>query len=147
MTKAWTKFRSTLRAFGGACRGNVAVTFAFAVIPLLAFIGAGYDYSHANSVKADMQAALDSTALMLSKDVASIDQNTLDQKAHAYFTALFKRPESTVKSVDAQYDPTASTVKVSATVDVPTTFLRLLDLMDYKPLQDMTISGCIYLYK
>ena len=141
MTKAWTKFRSTLRAFGGACRGNVAVTFAFAVIPLLAFIGAGYDYSHANSVKADMQAALDSTALMLSKDVASIDQNTLDQKAHAYFTALFKRPESTVKSVDAQYDPTASTVKVSATVDVPTTFLRLLDLMDYKPLQDMTISG------
>ena len=30
---------------------------------------------------------------------------------------------------------------MSATADVPTTFLRMLDLMDLKPLQDVTIGG------
>jgi len=141
MTKAWTKFRSTLRAFRRARRGNVAITFAFAVIPVFGFIGAAYDYSHANAVNADMQAALDSTALMLSKDAATINQDSLNQKAQAYFTALFKQPDATIKSVSATYDSTASTVKVSASVDVPTTFLRMLDLMGLNTLEDMTISG------
>ncbi len=141
MTKSWSKFRSTLRAFCHARRGNVAVTFAFAVIPVIGFIGAAYDYSHANSVKADMQAALDATALMLAKDASSLNQTALSQKAAAYFTALFKHPEATITSTSATYDPTASTVKVSATADVPTTFLRMLDLMDLKPLQDVSIGG------
>ncbi len=141
MTKAWSKFRNTLRAFCSARQGNVAVIFAIAVIPMIGFIGAGYDYSHANSVKADMQAALDATALMLSKDAGTVNQDTLSQKAAVYFAALFKRPESTIISMGAVYDQAASTVKVSGTVSVPTTFLRMLDLMDLQPMQNITISG------
>jgi Flp pilus assembly protein TadG len=31
--------------------GNVSITFAIAVIPLIGFVGAAVDYSHANSIK------------------------------------------------------------------------------------------------
>jgi hypothetical protein len=40
-----------------------------------------------------MQAALDATALMLSKDAQNLSTEQLGSKAAAYFTALFNRPE------------------------------------------------------
>ena len=71
MMPVWTKFRNALRAFRAARGGNVAITFAFATLPIIAGVGAAVDYSNANAVKAAMQAALDSTALMLSKEAAA----------------------------------------------------------------------------
>jgi len=68
MMNAWKKFRRTLSAFRLAQAGNVAITFAFASLPIIGFVGAAVDYSRANSVKAAMQTALDATALMLSKE-------------------------------------------------------------------------------
>ena len=53
-----------LRAFAGAKAGNVAMTFGLATLPVIGGVGAAIDFSHAHSVKAAMQAALDSTALM-----------------------------------------------------------------------------------
>ena len=87
------RIRKSLRDFRVARGGNVAITFAFATIPIIGAVGAGFDYSHANSVKADMQAALDLTALMLAKDAATISSADLQTKAMNYFTALFNRPE------------------------------------------------------
>ena len=55
----WTKFREALRNFRTARGGNVAITFAFATIPMIGFVGAGFDYSHANAIKVEVQAALD----------------------------------------------------------------------------------------
>jgi hypothetical protein len=86
------RIRKSLREFRVARGGNVAITFALATIPLIGAIGAGFDYSHANSVKADLQAALDSTALMLAKDAATTTAADLNTKALNYFTALFNRP-------------------------------------------------------
>jgi len=142
MLKPWTKFRTALRAFRAARAGNVAITFAFAVIPVVGFIGAGYDYSHANSVKTDLQAALDSTALMLAKDAATLSNSDLQVKARAYFTALFNRPEATIDSISATYTTSGgSNVTVTGQVEVPTTFLRTLDLMGMNALQNITING------
>ena len=50
----------------------MAIIFAFATLPVIGFVGAAVDYSHANSVKVAMQAALDSTALMLAKDAPTL---------------------------------------------------------------------------
>ena len=77
-----------LRAANGA---NVTITFALATIPMVGFIGAAVDYSHANSVKAAMQSAADSTALMLSKTAASLSTSALQTKASDYFNALLTR--------------------------------------------------------
>lgn len=63
MMIALKKLCRTLSAFCAARGGNVAITFAIATLPILGFVGAAVDYSRANSVKAAMQTALDSTAL------------------------------------------------------------------------------------
>ena len=65
-----SRLQQKLREFGPARRGNVAVTFALGVIPILGCIGAAVDYSHANDIKVKLQAAVDSTALMLSKEAS-----------------------------------------------------------------------------
>ena len=58
MISVWSKFRNSLRAYRSAHGGNVAITFAFATLPIIATIGFAVDYSHANSVKVAMQSAL-----------------------------------------------------------------------------------------
>jgi Flp pilus assembly protein TadG len=51
-------------------RGNVAVIFAFACLPLISAIGCAIDYSEATRIKAKLQSAADAAA------VASISQNS-----------------------------------------------------------------------
>ena len=63
--------REAAKRFVGADKGNVAVIFTIAAIPVIGFVGAAIDYSRANMARSSMQAALDSTALMLSKDLSS----------------------------------------------------------------------------
>ena len=57
MKKFWTKLTRSIAAFRGASAGNVMITFAFATLPVVGIVGFAVDYSHANSVKAAMQAA------------------------------------------------------------------------------------------
>jgi Flp pilus assembly protein TadG len=40
-----------LARFARARDGNIAITFAIALIPMLAFVGAAVDFSRANSIK------------------------------------------------------------------------------------------------
>jgi Flp pilus assembly protein TadG len=64
MTTLIARIRSGFRAFRTAERGNVAVTFTLALIPIMGFLGAAVDFSRANAIKAGMQQAVDATALM-----------------------------------------------------------------------------------
>ena len=83
------RLRQYLRELRTANGANVTITFALATIPIVGFVGAAVDYSHANSVKAAMQAAVDTTALMLSKDAPTLTDSELQTKANDYFKALF----------------------------------------------------------
>src|SRR5580698_9579707 len=65
------RFRTAAAQFGGANQGNIAVIFGIAILPVMGFVGAAIDYSRANAARSSMQAALDSTALMMSKDLSS----------------------------------------------------------------------------
>jgi Flp pilus assembly protein TadG len=67
-------------------RGNVAIMFALAVVPVVGAMGAALDYSLANSYRTDMQKALDAAALAVSK-VMPLEQVKLDKIALQYFTA------------------------------------------------------------
>ena len=127
MMSTWTKFRSALRAFRVAHTGNVAITFAFATLPIIAGVGFAIDYSHANSVKVAMQAALDSTALMISKEAATDSSSQLQTNAEKYFLALFTRPEAKNVTVTASFDTTDGTaVIMNSTADVPTSLLGII---------------------
>ena len=89
---AW--LRRQTKSFRADEGGNLLITFALSTVPIVGFIGAAVDYSRANSVKAAMQAAADSTALMLSKDAQNLSTAEISQKASDYFNALFNRAEA-----------------------------------------------------
>ena len=127
MMSAWTKFRSALRAFRVAHAGNVAITFALATLPIIATVGFAVDYSRANAVKAAMQAALDSTALMISKEAATDTNTQLQTNAQKYFLALFARPDATNVTVTANFTTDGGTsVVVNGATDVPTSILSAI---------------------
>ncbi|NPU13665.1 hypothetical protein HL667_28060 [Bradyrhizobium sp. 83012] len=123
--------RHTVRRFARDNRGNIAVTFAIALLPILAFVGAGVDYSRANAAKSSMQAALDSTALMLSRDLAqgTITSADIGAKASAYFKALYTSADAKSVAVTANYtassSSSASNIQLTASGQIVTQFMKL----------------------
>ena len=102
-------------------RGNVAITFAFSLIPLLALVGAAVDLSRANSVRTSLQLAVDSTALMLSKKAANATSDEMKGLVETYFAGLFKRSDATNTKVSATYSTTVgSQIVISASADMET---------------------------
>ena len=127
------RLQSRLQEFRTANAANVTVTFALATIPMVGFVGAAVDYSHANAVKAAMQAAADSTALMLSKDASSMTATALSTKANDYFKALYTRGDSTNLLVSATYNNTnGSQVVVNASANVKTNFMGIMGFSSLK---------------
>ena len=116
-----------MQQFRSARRGNVAITFAIAIIPIVGAVGAAVDYSHANSIKAAMQAALDSTALMLAKNAATMTDGQLQSAANSYFKALFTKPEAKSVTVTASLSTTNGySLTLNSTAVMDTNFMGLM---------------------
>jgi len=121
--------RRLFSRFLGNCDGSAAPMLVLAALPLLSFVGAAIDFSRAASARTAMQAALDASALMLSKDAQTLTTADLIQKAGDDFRALFTRPEAYDIQVNPQFSQPAQgnfTLKVTASAKVDTTFARLL---------------------
>jgi Flp pilus assembly protein TadG len=67
-------------------KGNAAILFALALVPIVGVTGAAVDYSIANSNRTSMQKALDSTALALAK-LMPLTQTQLDTQGWQIFQA------------------------------------------------------------
>ena len=125
------RVREAVRRFARANEGNIAVIFTIALIPIISFIGAAIDYSRANNARSSMQAALDSTALMISKDLSSgvITTAQIATQAQADFNALYTNPDAQAVSVTATYTANAgsmgSTVQVNGSAYINTDFMKL----------------------
>jgi uncharacterized protein YegL len=110
-------------------RASVAPIFAIAIIPVIGFVGAAVDYSRANKIRTAMQSAIDSTALMLSKDALTLTQTQLSQKANDYFYTMFKHPDAKNLALTSTFtNPTVGNfiLTMSGTARVDTTFTRVL---------------------
>lgn len=121
--------RDRIKRFASCKRGNVMITFALATIPMIGFVGAAVDYTRANNARSAMQAALDSTALMLSKDAATLSKSQLTTKAQGYFNAMYNHPEATGVTITADYATSntgGQTVDLTGSATVPTEFIRVL---------------------
>ena len=91
---------------------------------------AAVDYSRGNSAKAAMQAAVDSTALMLSKEALSLNSAQLNARAMDIFTALFNRTDVfniSIKPVFASPEQGNFRIDVAGTGEVATTFTKLFN--------------------
>ena len=125
------KIRASIGRFAKANGGNIAVIFALSAIPLITFVGAAMDYTRANAARSSMQAALDSTALMLSKDLSSgtITSSQISTKATSYFNALYHNNDASNVTVTPTYtSPSGSTpasIKLDGTGRITTDFMKV----------------------
>jgi Flp pilus assembly protein TadG len=125
------KLRAAAGRFIGAREGNIAVIFALSAIPIISFVGVAIDYTRANAARSSMQAALDSTALMLSKDLSTgtINTSQISSKASAYFGALYNNKDANSVTIAATYTaPSGSTpavIKLDGTGSIVTDFMRV----------------------
>ena len=133
------RIRAAARRFAGANEGNIAILFGIAVIPIISFVGAAVDYTRANAARSSMQAALDSTALMLAKDLTegTINTSQIAAKADAYFKALYTNNETKSITITATYTQNAgngSTILVNGSGNIETGFMRVVGFptMDFK---------------
>ncbi|MCO5131256.1 MAG: pilus assembly protein [Xanthobacteraceae bacterium] len=113
-------------------RGNVAAIFALALVPMMGIVGAAIDYSRAVAARTAMQAALDTAALMVSKDAQANPKMTADQAtaaAQKYFNALYAKGGAGNVKVEATFTQNTgqgASVQVTANGLVTTDFMQLV---------------------
>ncbi|MEA2992174.1 MAG: hypothetical protein QOD40_1094 [Alphaproteobacteria bacterium] len=110
--------------FYSARGGNVAIIFGLAALPIAGLVGASVDYSRANSVRAHVQSALDSTALMMSKNAATTTD--LKAAARAYFVALLDNPKVAGTIDDVVYTPGSSSLTIKGSATLQTEFMGIV---------------------
>ena len=120
------RLQRTVRNFAKAREGNIAVIFALASLPVVGMMGAAVDYSRANAVKADLQSALDATALMVSKGAPNMTADQLQKAAQAYFDGIFQTGLASGGVVTANYKSDTSTVTLAGTISVKSEFMAVL---------------------
>jgi len=119
------KLIAFFQRFRAARSGNVTMIFGLSLIPVMALTGAAIDYSRANGTLVQMQAALDATALMVSKEAPKLTADQITQKANAFFAAQFTRPDA---KLVVSYNGADSSLTLTGTATVNTTLARLVGM-------------------
>ena len=109
------RFLRLLGRFARSKGGNVALIFAVTLIPMLAATGMVVDYTRAAKAKQQLQDALDSTALFLSKNssVSTMNSATLLQTAQNYFNVNFTNTDVNGTAISPSYSSSGPSVTVS----------------------------------
>lgn len=132
----FVQFARRWRAFLRTEKGNVAVTFAVALVPLLGLIGMAIDYSRAASLRAAMQSAADSTALAVSKEAPGELATVLQTTADTFYRAVFRRTDADGLAVAATYTPTPNAqVVVTASASIKPRFMSMQPWFGLGPVQ------------
>lgn len=117
---------SRLRAFARDRRGNVAILFGAALIPLLLAVGAAVDYGRAIMVRDRMSDAADASALAIGS-WTGLTQAEMTTKAQQYFKANYPPSNlGTVGTLNVAF--AGDNINVNVSGSVPTTFLRLVNI-------------------
>lgn len=124
------RIKAAAGRFPHAADGNIAVIFAIALLPVIGFVGAAVDYTRANNARSSMQAALDSTALMVSKDDAAgqLSAADLTARAQAYFAALYNNTDASNVAISATFSnngPLGTNIQLTGSGTIATNFMRV----------------------
>ena len=116
-----------LGRFLNNCRGGVAPLMGILALPLMGSVGVAVDYSRASSARTAFQAALDSTALMLSKTAATQSAADLQTSATNTFNALFTRTDVRNITIAPSFVSTnGSKITLNGSATINTNFLSIL---------------------
>ena len=114
------------RAFLKSKRGNVAMMFAIALVPLMIGAGAGLDFARAMLVRQQMGEALDAAALAIGS-TTGLNQTSAQALAQQYFDANYTVDKTQYGAPVIQppvYDAKGS-VSLTATNTMPTVLMKL----------------------
>lgn len=120
-----------MRRFMRNERGNIAITFALALIPMCILIGGAVDFSRAMSAKRQLRDTLDGAALAIA-GVPNFTQPQAEQIAKDFATANF--PSQSI-GAPAKIDSVVFddiSVNINGSANVPTTMLDLIGMNDIK---------------
>ena len=115
---------SLLKHFGRAEKGSVAITFTVALSGMLIAAGTAIDYVRASNAQADLQNALDASALAAaaSRDLSNDSRIEL---ANSVFNENWRGTDVYGYDVKPQFMIEDRKVSGTATVQMPTTFMRI----------------------
>lgn len=118
--------RNRVRSFCADRRGNIALTFALIVTPLLIAVGCSLDYVRALNVKTKLQNDLDAALIAAIKDVDTKNETQLKSSVVNWMTALQGSATAYSLSIgDINLDMSSSTIKATVRGGVPTSFLKI----------------------
>ncbi|AUX79806.1 TadE/TadG family type IV pilus assembly protein [Sinorhizobium fredii] len=108
--------------------GNVALTVAICMVPMLLAVGAGLDYTRAYNIQSRMQSDLDAALVAAIKEIDDYDEDAIVDKIKEWFDAQSEKQNATYDLTDIKVDKTGHTITASASGTVPTTVMTLADI-------------------
>jgi Flp pilus assembly protein TadG len=123
------KFIASMRAFLRSERGNIAMMFGIALVPLMIGAGAGLDFARAMMVRQQMAESLDAAALAIGS-TPGLDSASAQALAQKYFDANYTVDTSQYGAVTVNpptYDAKGK-VTLTATNNMPTVLMKLVNI-------------------
>lgn len=117
-----------IRNFLGDRRGNIAITFAFLLVPLISAVGMSLDYVRAYNIRTKMQADLDTALLAVAKDIGTLNNDAIEAQIQNWFAAQTNLTDKGYELSDIDIDTNSQEITAKAKVTVPTTLLRIADI-------------------
>lgn len=128
MTPVIRNAHRLLSSFASDLRGNIAVIFALALLPILSFVGAAIDYSMAARAKVKLTSALDTAVLVATaKTEITKSASTAQSDALNTFTGQLAAlgMSSTSVTINVVDSVTTRTASGTATATVTTSFMGI----------------------
>jgi Flp pilus assembly protein TadG len=115
-----------LRRFIRERDGNIAMIFGLCAIPVIVGSGIAIDVGRAYMVKLELESALDSAGLAVASSTG-LTSAQLQTRLQKYFDANYPAMSKTTNLQVTMTDPTQPVINITASVDLPTTFLQLIN--------------------
>lgn len=111
--------------------GNIVMFFGFAMIPALGLAGAVIDYARATSARSQLNAAIDSAALMAARDASRLTDAQLRDRVNGWIRAhLTGEAATTFNGAQITIDRTARTVDIAAQLRVQSQLAQVFGKID-----------------
>ncbi len=133
-------FHSMRQRFAEARSGQIALTFALSLLPLILAIGCGIDLSRVLVARTQLTEAVDGAGLAVARS-ATADPTKMTQEAQAYFYANYGTLDlGSINSLTVEPLPPVQTssatgggspgIRINARVRVPMSFMALVGVND-----------------
>jgi Flp pilus assembly protein TadG len=122
-------------------RGNTAIIFGLAAVPLIALGGGIVDFAHRAQIRGELQSAADTAAIAAARVVQLAelgreeDQDAVNAKAVEAATRILNAALATFGGMEAavfDVDVGGEVISISADLDVPTSFLGVIGINQLK---------------